>query len=73
MRPSLLPSGESVGRSQGLRALRQCQEGVGLSTKRWCGDDVGWYGGNVVMVVYRSQDRNLALDGNGEEWVWDWC
>ena len=46
------------GRSQGLRALRQCREGVGLSTERW-------YGDGVEMVVYRSQDRNLAL-----EWEW---
>ena len=38
MSPSLLPLGESVGRSQGLQALRQCREGVGLSTERWYGD-----------------------------------
>ena len=57
------------GRSQGLRALRQCREGVGLSTEQWCGDNVGWYGGKcgdgVEMVVYQSQDRNLALE---REW-----
>ena len=47
---------ESVDRSQGLRAMRQCREGIGLSTERWCGDD-------MEMVVYQSQDRNLALDG----------
>ena len=47
------------GRSQGLRAMRQCREGVGLSTERWYGGD------DVEMVVYRSQDRNLAL---GWEW-----
>ena len=46
------------GRSQGLRALRQCRVGVGLSTERW-------YGDVVEMVVYLSQDRNLAL-----EWEW---
>ena len=46
------------GRSQGLRALRQCREGVGLSTERW-------YGCGMEMVVYRSQDQNLAL-----EWEW---
>ena len=46
------------GRSQGLRALRQCQEGVGLSTERG-------YGDGVEMVVYRSYDRNLALE---REW-----
>ena len=45
--------------------MRQCQEGVGLSTERWYGGD------DVEMVVYRSQDRNLALDGNGVEWVWE--
>ena len=28
-----------------------------------------WYGDGVEMVVYRSQDRNLALDGNGVECV----
>ena len=50
------------GRSQGLRALRQCREGVGLSTERWYGV---WYGDGVEMVVFRSQDRNLAL-----EWEW---
>ena len=60
MSPSLLPPGESVSRSQGLWALRQCREGVGLSTERW-------YGCDVVMVVNRSQNRNLALDGNGCE------
>ena len=38
--------------------MRQCREGVGLSTERW-------YGDGVEMVVYRSQDRNLAL-----EWEW---
>ena len=43
------------GRSQGLRALRQCREGVGLSTERWYG-----YSDGVEMVVYRSLDRNLA-------------
>ena len=41
--------------------MRQCQEGVGLSTERWYGGD------GVEMVVYRSQDRNLALDRNGVE------
>ena len=65
MSPSLLPPYESVGRSQGLRALRQCREGVGLSTERW-------YGDGVEMVVYRSQDQNLALDRKGVEWVWEW-
>ena len=40
MSPSLLPPWESVGHSQGLWALRQCWEGVGLSTKRWYGDGV---------------------------------
>ena len=64
--PSLLPLRESVGRSQGLQALRQCREGVGLSTERGCGDD-------MEMVVYRSLDRNLVLDRNGVEWVWEWC
>ena len=38
--------------------MRQCQEGVGLLTERWYGDD-------MEMVVYRSLDQNLALDGNG--------
>ena len=66
MSPSLLPPGESVGRSQGLRALRQCREGVGLSTERWYGDD-------MEMVVYQSQDQNLALDGDRVEGVWEWC
>ena len=42
--------------------MRQCREGVGLSTERWYGDD-------MEMVVYRSQDQNLALDGNGVECV----
>ena len=46
------------GHSQGLWALGQCREGVGLSTERW-------YGDGVEMVVYRSQDQNLAL---GREW-----
>ena len=32
--------------------------GVGLSTERW-------YGCGMVMVVFQSQDRNLAL-----EWEW---
>ena len=39
MSTSLLPLWESVSRSQGLRALRQCWEGVGLSTERWYGVD----------------------------------
>ena len=65
MSPSLLPLGESVGRSQGLRALRQCREGVGLSTERWCGDDVGWYGGNVVMVW-----RWWYIDPRIKTWLW---
>ena len=47
------------GRSQGLWALRQCQEGVGLSTERWYGGD------EVMVVIYRSLDQNLAL-----EWEW---
>ena len=47
MSPSLLPPWESVDHSQGLRALRQCREGVGLSTERW-------YGDGVEMVVYQS-------------------
>ena len=38
--------------------MRQCREGVGLSTERWYGDD-------MEMVVYRSLDRNLALE---REW-----
>jgi hypothetical protein len=46
--------------------MRQCREGVGLSTERWYGDD-------MEMVVYRSQDQNLVLDGNGVECVWEWC
>ena len=50
------------GRNQGLRAMRQCREGVGLSIEQW-------YGDGVEMVVHRSQDRNLALDGNGVECV----
>ena len=44
--------------ARGLRALRQCREGVGLSIERW-------YGDGVEIVVYRFQDRNLAL-----EWEW---
>ena len=39
--------------------MRQCREGVGLSTERWYGGD------DVEMVVYRSQDQNLALE---REW-----
>ena len=54
------------GRSQGLWAMRQCREGVGLLTERW-------YGDGEEMVVYRSLDRNLDLDRNGVEWVWEWC
>ena len=65
MCPSLLPLGESVGRSQGLRALRQCREGVGLSTEQRYGDDVEWYGGNVVMVW-----RWWYIDPRIENWLW---
>ena len=46
MSPSLLSLGERVGSSQGLQALRQCREGVGLLTKRW-------YGCDLVMVWRR--------------------
>ena len=28
-----------------------------------------WYGDDMEMVVYRSQDRNLALDGDRVEGV----
>ena len=35
------------GRSLGLRAMRQCQEGVGLSTERWYGDGVD--GGILIL------------------------
>ena len=69
MRPSLLPSGESVGRSQGLRALRQCREGVGLLTERW-------YGGDVVMMwrwwYIDPWIETWLGKGNGVECVWEW-
>jgi hypothetical protein len=44
MSPSLLPPKESVGLSQGLQALRQCREGVGLSIEAMV-----WY--SVELVV----------------------
>jgi hypothetical protein len=52
------------GRSQGLRALRQCREGVGLSTERW-------YGYGMMMVWYVDPRIETWLEkGNGVECVW---
>ena len=58
MSPSLLPLLESVGHSQGLRAMRQCREGVGLSIERW-------YKGGMVMVW-----RWWYIDPRIETWLW---
>ena len=46
-------------RSQGLRALRQCREGVVLSTEQWYGC------GNVVMMW-----RWWYIDPRIETWLW---
>ena len=45
------------GRSQGLRALRQCREGVGLSTEWWYG--VGGDGGISILG---------SKPGSGRKW-----
>ena len=58
MSPSLLPPCESVGRSQGLQAMRQCRERVGLLTERW-------YGGGMVMIW-----RWWYIDPRIETWLW---
>ena len=49
------------GRSQGLRALRQCREGVGLSTERWYG--VGGDGG--ISIPKSKPDSGKGMGWNG--------
>ena len=63
MSPSLLSPGESVGRSQGLRALRQCREGVGLSTERWYGDGVD--GGVSIPGSKPGSGKGMGWNGCG--------
>ena len=59
-------------RSQRLRALRQCREGVGLSTERWHGDGVdggisipglkpgsGWKWGGMGVGMVLKLDQLL--------------
>jgi hypothetical protein len=60
MSPSLLPPKESVGLSQGLQALRQCREGVGLSIDRWCGIVWSWWYDDPRIVTWLGK-------GNGVE------
>ena len=49
------------GRSQGLRALRQCREGVGLLTERWYGDGVD--GGKSILGSKPGSGKGMGWNG----------